>query len=141
MDTHSLLGDLIGVNSTDCHYENNGVSSNSIVESNTTIAPLRNHFLETNASGLAVELWITPTVGHGTVSRPILAIGGLHYQDEEDDYYACRNTELYLGMRGDLLEIRYVDNDPRMSCRVLLVRQQPLRNENLTQIMLTLYQG
>jgi hypothetical protein len=142
IDSHSLLGDLVGVNLTHCNYVNHGVSSNTVVESNSTIAAMRDEFLETNASGLAVELWITPTVGHdSSVPRPILTIGGLRYQDDDDDYYICRNTELYLGLRANLLEIRYVDNDPRLSCRILLVRQQPLRNNELVQIVLTLNQG
>jgi hypothetical protein len=142
IDSHSSLGDLVGINSTRCNYVTNGVSSNTVVESNSTIAAMRNEFLETNASGLAVELWITPTVERASsVPRPILTIGGLHYQDDYDDYNACRNEELYIGLRANLLEIRYVDNDPRLSCRILMVRQQPLRNNELVQIVLTLNQG
>jgi hypothetical protein len=140
----SFLGDLVGLNSTHCNYVNNGVSSSTIAESNSTIALMRQYFLATNASGLAVELWITPAVGHDlSVWNPILMIGDNHYQDDDDadDYDDCRNTVLSLGIRGNLLEIRYVNNDPQQPCQTLLVRQQPLGNNELVQILLTLNQG
>eukprot|EP00980_Cylindrotheca_fusiformis_P011791 scaffold2816_cov121-Cylindrotheca_fusiformis.AAC.7 len=141
----SLLDSLVGVNSTRCNYVSNGVaSSNTIIESSSTIATMRNHFLKTNAPGLVVELWITPTaISSRTIPRPIFTIGGQHKENDDDDYdkvYGCYNEELYVGMRGDLLEVRYVDNDPRLSCRVLMVRQQPLNNE-LTQVVLALFRG
>jgi len=68
-----------------------------------------------------------------------LTIASDNYQ--VDDIFECHLTALAIGLRGDLVEIRYVDNDPYKSCRILLVRQRPLNNDKLSQIVLTLRKG
>lgn len=136
----SFLGDLVGINSTRCDYANNGVFSHTLVKSTSQIALMRQFFLATNASGLALEVWITPTVTDDDLSVwfPILVIGDNHSQeDNNDDFDACQNNDLTLGLRGDLLEIRFASNDPQQPCQTLLVRQKPLVNKELVQIVLT----
>lgn len=140
----SIMADLFDfdLSLAKCDFDHQGVSSTNMIESKLPIVGLRGEFLETNATGFALELWITPIVDNDFgVSKPIFSIGGHHFRDDDDDYNFCRNMELYLGLRGNLLEIKYVDNDVRNSCRTLLVRQQAVENEKLVQVVLALNQG
>eukprot|EP00980_Cylindrotheca_fusiformis_P008797 scaffold1869_cov122-Cylindrotheca_fusiformis.AAC.59 len=129
----SFLEDLVGLNSTICEYASNGVSSNSVVESDSSIALLQQHFAATKASGLTLEVWITPKVRPDDLSiwNPILQIG------TTDDKDSCQGTDLALGLRGDLLEIRHAHHDPGQPCQTFLVRQKPLPNNKLVQIVFT----
>jgi hypothetical protein len=120
-----------------CHFSNNGVTSATLMESNATVALLREEFLQTNATGLVLEAWMTPTSEDDTdLSKSILSIGGRHEKAE-----GCQGMELYLGQRGNLLEIRYSDNDAAQTCRILLVKQQPMIPNELLQVVLVLNQG
>jgi hypothetical protein len=137
----SLLGDLVNLESTRCNFVTNGVSSVTTLKSNATVAALRQHFMNVSATGVTFKVWATPSVNHDlTKSRPILTIGGYHYQDDDDGYNQCRNTEFYMGIRGNLLEIRYYENDFRLTCRILLVRQKNIYNNKLIQIVVTMTQ-
>jgi len=140
--SHSMLGDLRGLDSVHCNPLDNGITSGAMLESNLTIKTMRQAFLRSNATGLATEIWIKP--GATIESRfasfsPIMTIATDQYRDD-DDFFECQNMALTIGLRGNLLEIRYVDNDPYESCRVLLVRQRPLNNGEMSQIVLTLNQ-
>ena len=142
--SESLMADLFDfdLSLAKCDFDHHGVSSTKMIKSDLPIVGLRGEFLETDATGFALELWITPIVDNNFgLSKPIITIGGYHYQDDDDDYNFCRNMEVYIGLRGNLLEIKYVDNDLRKSCRTLLVRQQALENEKLVQVVLALNQG
>lgn len=136
-----VLGDLSGIESAHCNPLDNGISSNYLLQSSLTVATMRQSFLQSNATGLAVELWIKPRISkHLSHSfQPIVAVASDYYQ--ANDIFECHLTAFAIGLRGDLVEIRYVDNDPYKSCRILLVRQRPLSNDELSQIILTLHDG
>ena len=127
----SLLpfGHLVGLESTNCTVA--GISSASILESNSTIANLRQHFMDMNATGFVVEAWITPLIDNGDLSirTPFITIG-----EAKDECH-----EFYMGHRGDLLEICHQKSD--FSCRCLLLRQHPLIDQQLVQIVVNLNQG
>ncbi|CAJ1966997.1 unnamed protein product [Cylindrotheca closterium] len=147
--SQSIVGeDWIGLDlSTHCHYDHNGVSSQHLLESENSIATLRQWFLATNATGFSLEVWMTPTVRDNlSVAVPILAIGGDHSVADQSSYdedgnfdsNECHDTTLYVGLRSNLVEVRYVDNDSEQSCRVLLVDKRPLENDEPVQIALTM---
>lgn len=148
----SLLGadGAFDLSSAHCHRgRDGGVTSQTSLRSETSIAPLRERFLATNATALSLELWMTPTVREGLSSPvPILVIGRDHSGEDRGsrdeargallDATECRDTELYVGLRSNLLEIRYADNDPDRSCRFLLMDQQDLPNDELVQVVLSM---
>jgi hypothetical protein len=139
-----LLGSLrsTGMEEPSCQFATNGVISATMMESNATVASMRDEFLRTNATGLVLELWMTPSndVDDSTASTPIFTIGG-QQPEPDDDEIGCQGMDLYLAQRGNLLEFRYSDNDAANSCRVLLVRQQALVPDELLQVVLTLNAG
>jgi hypothetical protein len=136
----SLIGDIDGLDSTVCNPVTNGISSTTPLQSNSTVADLRQHFLDGNASGMVLEVWATPITSHDlSKSRPIFTIGGDPYHEDGDEG-DCRNVQLYLGIRGDLLEIRYVSSDLDQPCQILFVRQQPIANKTLVQIVVAFSQ-
>jgi len=112
-----------------------------MLESSSSITTMRRAFLQSNATGLALELWIKPTIQKDSSPsfQPIVIIASDQHQ--VDDIFECQLTALAIGLRGDLLEIRYVDNDPYQSCRILLVRDRPLNNDETTQIVVTLHES
>ncbi|CAJ1957020.1 unnamed protein product [Cylindrotheca closterium] len=134
------LGNLQGIEMAHCNPLDNGISSKTMLES-TSIAPMRRAFLQSNATGLALELWIKPKIQKPPTPsfRPIVTIASDQHQ--VDDIFECHLTDLAIGLRGDLLEFRYVDNDPYQSCRILLVRDRPLYNDETTQIVMTLHES
>lgn len=145
----SIIGeDWIGLDlSTHCYYDHNGVTSNHLLESEKSISTLRQWFLATNATGLSLEVWMTPNVQDNlSIAVPVIAIGGEHSAADEGSYdedgnfnsNECHDTALYVGLRSHFLEVRYVDNDSDQSCRVLLVDQIPLENDDAVQIVLTM---
>mmetsp|Transcript_635 Transcript_635/g.1101 ORF Transcript_635/g.1101 Transcript_635/m.1101 type:complete len:685 (+) Transcript_635:258-2312(+) len=147
--SQSIVGeDWVGLDlSTHCHYDHNGVSSQHLLESERSIATLRQWFLATNATGFSLEVWMTPNVQDNlSIAIPIVAIGGDHSaadqgsydEDGKFDSNECHDTAFYVGLRSNLLEVRYVDNDADRSCRVLLVNQRPLKNDEVVQIVLTM---
>lgn len=139
-ESNSTLGNLYGIESAHCNPLDDGISSQNMLESSSSIATMRQAFLQSNATGLAVELWIKPTIHMepNPTFQPIVTISTDQFQ--VDDIFECQLTALAIGLRGDLLEIRYVDNDPYQSCRILLVRNRPLNDDETLQIVLTLHE-
>jgi hypothetical protein len=146
---NSLLGPLESQNPelAQCDPQRNGIialSPFALLETKSTIASLRGHFLEKSATGLTVEAWITPASysnDEASQSMPILTIGRHEEEVNTPDLVGCSGYELFLAQRGDLLEISYADNDPVQSCRILLVRPRPLVANELLQVTLVLSQG
>lgn len=141
--TKSVVGDLFGLNVSmaRCDFGNNGITSTEMIASRWSISRLREAFMETNATGFSIELWITPIVNHDfAVSQPIFTISGDNF-DDDDGYNVCRNTEISIGVRGNHFEIKYVDNDEWQSCRTLFVRQEELKDNELVQVILSLNHG
>ena len=62
--TKSVVGDLFGLNVSmaRCNFGNNGITSTEMIASRWSISRLREAFMETNATGFSMELWITPIV-------------------------------------------------------------------------------
>jgi hypothetical protein len=147
----TLVGTSTSTSTTTCQLANNAVTSTNIMESNQTIAALRDEFMATNATGLVLEVWMTPVADEAaedaSLSKPILTIGRgqtASSSDDDDSHdddeigIGCPGFELYMGQRGNLLEIRYSDNDPADSCRILLVRQQELVANQRLQVVLAI---
>jgi hypothetical protein len=113
--------------------------SYSLLETNATMAPLIQHFQETSATGLSLELWIQPSDRTNNPqdlrSLPIFTIGSSQ-EFSSPDIVGCNGYELQVAQRGDLLEVSYADNDAAQSCRVLVVRAKPLVPGKLVQILL-----
>jgi hypothetical protein len=110
----------------------------SLLETNSTMASLIQHFQETPATGLSLELWIQPsdrTNPEDLRSLPILTIGSAQ-EFSSPDWVGCNGFELQVAQRGDLLLLSYADNDAAQSCRVLLLRAKPLVAGELVQILL-----
>ena len=110
----------------------------SLLESNSSMASLIQHFQETSATGLSLELWIQPsdrTNSQDSRSLPILTIGSAQ-EFSTPDFVGCNGYEVLVAQRGDLLEVSYADNDAALSCRVLVVRSKPLVSGELVQILL-----
>lgn len=110
----------------------------SLLETNSTMASLIQHFQETSATGLSLELWIQPsdrTNPQDLRSLPILTIGSAQ-EFSSPDFVGCNGYELQVAQRGDLLSVSYADNDAAQSCRVLVVRSKPLVAGELVQILL-----
>lgn len=127
--------------STHCNYDHNGVTSKNLLQSEKSIVTLRQWFWGSNATGYSLELWMTPNLQMDlAVPVPVLAIGS-HDENSRVSGKECDHTELYVGLRSNVLEIRYLDNDPKQSCRVLLVENRPLKNDELVQIVMTVNKG
>lgn len=132
------LGDLIADSDLPaCEFSSNGVTSATLVESSSTVGLLREEFLRTDATGLVLEVWMIPKSENDMgLTKPIVTIGGRHEKTE-----GCQGSELFLGQRGNLLEIGYSDNDTAQTCRVLIVEQQPMVPNELLQVMIVIDQG
>ena len=137
--SNATLGDLNGIDLAHCNPLDIGISSETLLESSLNIATMRQAFLQSNATSLAVELWIKPTIHSSHSFQPIVTIASDYYRGV--DIFECHLEALAIGLRGNLVEIRYVDDDPYKSCRILLVRQRPLSEDELSQIVLTMHEG
>ena len=127
-----------------CQFSNNGVTSTALVESDSTIATLRNKFRQSHALGFALEVWITPTSSNDSTlaSRPIIIIGT---QEEEDrgvvhGHTECEGRDLSLSQRGGALEVLLSEGSAGELCRRLSIEDAIVPNA-LLQVVVALNQG
>jgi hypothetical protein len=143
-DNNASLGSLQGLDQASCLYSSNGVRSATRFESTATISSLRDEFFQRNATGIVLEVWINPSTlstGDDAESIPIFVIGNDNAMSEDAETTTnsgCPGVEVFLGIRGDVLEVQYSDDDEAESCRILVVRQQPLEINHLTQVVVSL---
>jgi hypothetical protein len=108
----------------------------AIMETSNTMAAFRQHFQQSLASGLAVSLWFQPSADGFQVQQPILTAGSIIRKDGlQDQASGCSGYNVLLGQYQGHLLLKYTDNDPAKSCRVLLVRSVDLVPNQLTHVV------
>jgi hypothetical protein len=107
-----------------------------IMETRNTLAAFRQHFQQSLRTGLAISLWFQPSADSFQVQQPILTAGSIIMKDGlQDQESGCSGYNVLLGQYQGHLLVKYTDNDPAKSCRVLLVRSVNLVPNQLTHVV------
>jgi hypothetical protein len=107
----------------------------AIMETRSTLAAFRQHFQQSLRTGLAISLWLQPSADGVQVQQPILTAGSIIRKDGlQDQESGCSGYNVLLGQYQGHLLVKYTDNDPAKSCRVLLVRSVDLVPNQLTHV-------
>lgn len=138
------MGALMSPEPLSCHLGSNAIMSTSVLESTTNITELQH--ASANATALVVEIWMTTqpvTDKEDAASQvePIFVIGDSYAPTNTtstDRPSDCDGFHLALAQRGGYLEIRYVDQNAAKSCRILVLRDYPLKPHTMQQVLLVL---
>jgi hypothetical protein len=107
----------------------------AIMETRNTLAAFRQHFQHSLRSGLAISLWFQPSADGFQVQQPILTAGSIIMKDGlQNQESGCSGYNVLLGQYQGHFLVKYTDNDPAKSCRILLVRSVELVPNELTHV-------
>jgi hypothetical protein len=112
-----------------------GGSPVAIMETRDTLAAFQQHFQQSLRTGLAVSLYFKPSADGFQVQQPILTAGSNVIMNDSQEYQeGCSGFNVLLGQYQGHLLVKYTDNDPAKSCRVLLIRSVDLVANQLTHV-------
>ena len=144
-ENNNFLGSLMSPNPGDFECdETNGIRTNhsgALMETNQSITALVHHFEQIQATGLTLELWFAPNLVDDTsLVQPLLTIG-VSQEFSPTTLVGCDGYELQVAQHGNFIQFSFADDDPAQSCRVLLLRDQPLVSQNLIQLVVVQQSG
>ena len=108
-----------------------------ILESGKSLNDLKEHFLSTNAEGVAVELWFVPA--EDPLDVPLFTIGQRSIALENLTQFSgkCNGYELLIHQHHQELLVTYSDDDVNRTCRTLPLGNVQMVPGQLTHAIIT----
>ena len=108
-----------------------------ILESGKSLNDLKEHFLSTNAEGVAVELWFVPA--EDPLDVPLFTIGQRRIALENVTQFSgkCNGYELLIHQHHQELLVTYSDDDVNRTCRTLPLGNVQMVPGQLTHAIIT----